>query len=205
MLLFQATRRSAASMNQESRKKVMRGLPSQILAAVLVVSNCSGCFRVYLPQQAKQSFEQFGSQPLVRDRSAACSKAVQSLQKDSPDASPHSIFLAGKCYEVGFDSVDPSIEKAKDLYKLAMTCGSSEGQEAFVRLGGDSQPLKAYEGVFTLPPALSPQECGFKNEPTTAGYAGAILMLPVALVGGVALLIIAVPVWVITGLYTGKT
>ena len=85
-----------------------------------------------------------------------------------------------------------------------MTCGSSESREAFVRLGGVAEPLTSYEGVFMIPPNPSPPECGFKNEATAAGYAGAILMLPLAIVGGAAFLILALPVWVITGLWTGK-
>jgi hypothetical protein len=191
-------------MKHDRRMKSISGIASRLLATVLVATNCSGCFRVYLPQQAKQSYEQFGPEPLARDRSAVCSKAIHSLEKDSPDASPHSIFLAGECYEVGFSDIEPSLEKAKELYQLAMTCGSPEGQQAFIRLGGDAQPLKSYEGVFTIPPTLSPPECGFKNEATAAGYAGAILMMPIALVGGVAVVIIAIPFWVITGFWTGK-
>jgi hypothetical protein len=191
-------------MKHELRNRMVRGLASHITAVALVVASCSGCFRIYLPEQAKHSFDEFGPAPLMRQRSIVCSKALQSLKKDSPDASPYSIFLAGQCYEVGFDGVEPSLERAKDLYKLAMTCGSSDGQEAFTRLGGTAQPLKTYEGTFIIPPNISLSECGFSNDLTAAGYAGAIVMLPVAIVGGAALVVLAIPIWMITGLLTGK-
>jgi hypothetical protein len=91
-----------------------------------------------------------------------------------------------------------------ELYQLAMVCGSSQGRDAFVRLGGEAQPLTSYEGVFFLPPKVNYPECGFEKDATTVGYASAIIAAPVALVGGVALLALGIPIWVISGIITGK-
>lgn len=105
---------------------------------------------------------------------------------------PDVVYTAARCYLEGVGGTPMDIKKGRELMEYAASCGVIPAQEQLQSIGIPIPSPMGSLGYRILPPyGIERRMCGVKDEVTAVSLLGAIVVVPVLIVAGVGLAVVA--------------
>lgn len=120
---------------------------------------------------------------------------------------PEFLYEYANCLETGTAYLEPDRIKSLELYSYSAMCGYQKAKDKLIALNQTLPSEIGYrEGVDFFPTILSNEDytykkCGLRQEATLPFI---ILSSPFLLVGGIVVLAVMIPAWIVIGIIEGK-